>query len=356
MKIERSKKKVFIKRLICVCVFILSYFITIYAYNKQEQKRKVFESLSVTLKTNPMIEYGTDKYDIEKFVKNASGKVKVTKGNLDSMNVGTQEVVLQVEKNGIGRNFSFKVAVKDTNAPIIKIKESFLSIQMGEVIDPLSNIISVYDLVDGNLSYVAKESVGKDQNNYYTYETDLNIEKGGEYFVKVTAVDKHKNTSTRSFTIKVEEPVVEEEKVVPFVYPPMDISTINISTVANGSKESIIKVAQNLLGLPYVAGGNSPSGFDCSGFVFYVYGINGIPVPRTTDGQFYMGTSVSLEEAMPGDVLVWSANSYGTPTHTAIYIGGGNMIHAANPRKGVIISSVNAYASYGNQIISVRRI
>lgn len=356
MKIERSRKKLLTKRLTCVFVFTLLYFITIYAYNKQEQKRKVFESLSVTLKANPMIEYGTNHYDIEKFVKNASGKIKVTKGNLDSMNVGTQEVVLQVEKNGIERNFSFKVAIKDTNAPIIKLKEKAISVSINETVDPLSNIISVHDLIDGDLSYIPKEKITKKQNNYYTYETNLDIEKQGEYVVKVTAVDRHGNESSQSFTIKVEKPVIIEEKVESPIYPSMDISTININTVATGSKEGVVQVAQSLLGLPYVPGGNSLSGFDCSGLVFYVYGTNGISVPRTTSGQLYMGKSVALEEAMPGDVLVWSANAYGTATHTGIYIGGGNMIHAANPRKGVIISSVSAYASYGNHIISVRRI
>lgn len=352
MKIKRSKRKVFQKKFVFLSVIILSCFLTIYAYNKQEQNRKLFESLSVILKDRPTIEYGTDNKSALAFIKGSSGTVQITKGNLDSMNVGTQEVVLQVQKNGIQRTFSFKVEVKDTRAPSIELKEDTISLAFGESFDFCSNIENVYDLVDGDLSYIPLGDVVEGQNNYYTYETNFNGAVAGDYTVNVRAVDKHNNIAEKAYTVHVEAPKVEE--VTPS-YPSMDASIINVNTVADGSKQGIVNTAYTLLGLPYVYGGNSISGFDCSGFVHYVHGVNGISVPRSTRDQLYMGMSVSLEEAMPGDILVWSNNSSGTPTHTAIYVGGGNMIHAANPRKGVIVNGVSEYASYGNRIISVRR-
>lgn len=356
MKIDRSKKRVIGKRFFFVSFLILSYFITIYVYNKQEQNRKLFESLSITFKDKPMIEYGTDHYDVEKFVESSSGKVKITKGNLDSMNIGMQEVVLKVEKGGIHRNFSFKVEVKDTKSPEIEIKEDVVSLCVGDTFDPISNISSVYDLVDGDLNYVPLGNITKNHKNYYTYETNFDASVVGQYYVNIRALDKHGNLSSKSFSIHVEKPVYEEKEDRNSSSSIMDVRNINISTVADGSKEGVIQIAKSLVGLPYVSGGNSLSGFDCSGFVSYVFGVNGISISRTTGGQLYIGESVSVEEAMPGDILVFSNNFYGTPTHSAIYVGGGNMIHAANPRKGVIISNVSEYASYGNHILSVRRV
>lgn len=355
MKIDRSKKRVFGKRFIFVSLVILSCFLTIYVYSKQEQDRKLFENLSVTFKDKPTIEYGTSSIDVEKFVKGSYGKVRITKGNLDSMQIGTQEVVLQVTKNGIERNFSFKVEVKDTKAPEIKVEQDRVYLQVGDSFDPARNILSVHDLVDGNLEYVPAENVGENHKNYYTYTTNLNTAVAGEYLVEVRAMDKHQNTSSYTFTIQVDKPAMPVESGNASVST-FDINTLNISSLADGSKTGIIQVAHALLGFPYVLGGNSPSGFDCSGFVHYVFAQNGMIVPRTTGGQTQVGIGISLAEAMPGDILVFSTNAYGGPTHSAIYIGGGNMIHAANPRKGVIVSNVSAYVSYGNHIIAVRRV
>ena len=91
----------------------------------------------------------------------------------------------------------------------------------------------------------------------------------------------------------------------------------------------IIDLAQQFLGVPYVWGGSSPRGFDCSGFVQYVYAQKGIHLPRTADIQATAGQPVSKSELQPGD-LVFFAGDYVNISHVGIYVGNGQMIHASS--------------------------
>jgi cell wall-associated NlpC family hydrolase len=92
---------------------------------------------------------------------------------------------------------------------------------------------------------------------------------------------------------------------------------------------AIIGTAQQFLGVPYVWGGSSPSGFDCSGFVQYVYAKHGINLPRTADIQISAGQPVSKSDLQPGD-LVFFAGDYVNISHVGIYVGNGQMIHASS--------------------------
>lgn len=97
---------------------------------------------------------------------------------------------------------------------------------------------------------------------------------------------------------------------------------VEVPASANGS--AIVSIAMRYVGVPYVSGGSSPSGFDCSGLTQYVYAQVGISLPRTSSAQRYAGTVVSASEAKAGD-LIW------TPGHVAIYAGDGMQIDAPKP-------------------------
>ncbi|GAB2471361.1 hypothetical protein GCM10027063_09880 [Promicromonospora xylanilytica] len=99
-------------------------------------------------------------------------------------------------------------------------------------------------------------------------------------------------------------------------------SSVDVPASAIGN--SVISIASRYIGVPYVSGGSSPSGFDCSGFTAYVYGQLGISLPHSSSAQPGYGTQVPASEAQPGD-LMW------TPGHVSIYAGGNTMIDASKP-------------------------
>lgn len=103
----------------------------------------------------------------------------------------------------------------------------------------------------------------------------------------------------------------------------------------------LVEYAKQFLGNPYVWGGTSlTKGADCSGFVLSVYKKYGIKLSHSSRAQANEGTKISVSELLPGD-LIFYANSSGTINHVAIYIGGGQVIHASNPKTGIRISKYN---------------
>ena len=110
------------------------------------------------------------------------------------------------------------------------------------------------------------------------------------------------------------------------------------SSSISASASAIIAEAKKYLGTPYVWGGTTPSGFDCSGFTSYVYKKAGISLPRTSRAQQNYGTQVSLSNVQPGDLVFMGKPAY----HVGIYIGGGQYIHAPQTGDVVKISTFKA--------------
>ena len=104
--------------------------------------------------------------------------------------------------------------------------------------------------------------------------------------------------------------------------------------------DAIVNTARKYIGVPYVWGGGTPSGFDCSGLVQYVFKAHGINLPRTSKQQWTAGTLISKSQLQPGD-LVFFANTYTSGvSHVGIYVGNNQFIHSSSS-KGVIISSLS---------------
>ena len=112
----------------------------------------------------------------------------------------------------------------------------------------------------------------------------------------------------------------------------------------------VVGIAMQYLGVPYVWGGASPSGFDCSGLVMYVYAQVGVSLPHLAAGQYNYGTPVSQDQLQPGDLVFFDGLG-----HVGIYIGGGQFIHAPHTGDVVKISSLSD-PWYAATYVGARRI
>jgi cell wall-associated NlpC family hydrolase len=113
------------------------------------------------------------------------------------------------------------------------------------------------------------------------------------------------------------------------------------TTSTAGAHGSVVAIAQRYLGVPYVWGGASPSGFDCSGLVMYVYAQLGISLPHNAAMQYASITHVAHGSEQPGDLVFFGYSASGIH-HVGIYVGGGSMIDA--PYTGVDVRYDSAFS------------
>lgn len=122
----------------------------------------------------------------------------------------------------------------------------------------------------------------------------------------------------------------------------------------NRSGEMIAARAKNYLGVPYVWGGTTGNGFDCSGFVWAMFNQVGIELPRMADEQFGVGYAVRTYDLQPGDIVFFSTYEPG-PSHAGIYIGGGQFIHASSGAGEVTITPLSK-PYYAERYLGARRV
>ena len=121
--------------------------------------------------------------------------------------------------------------------------------------------------------------------------------------------------------------------------------------------QEIADYALQFVGYPYVYGGSSPSGFDCSGFTSYVYRQFGYSLNRSAASQLSNGTPVSMSELQPGDLVLFKKSGTGSKaaSHVGLYIGNNQFVHASTSTVGVIVSSLSE-AYYTTGFVGGRRI
>jgi cell wall-associated NlpC family hydrolase len=138
-------------------------------------------------------------------------------------------------------------------------------------------------------------------------------------------------------------------------------STVRIprSPSASAAAARVLETADRYVGVPYVWGGNTPKGFDCSGFTKYVFAKHGVTIPRTSRDQVRAGNGVPLDfdSMRPGDILLF-AESGEAISHVAIYVGSGRIIHASSAMGGVNYLDLDGsyVAWYVQNLVAVRRL
>lgn len=131
------------------------------------------------------------------------------------------------------------------------------------------------------------------------------------------------------------------------------------SPAPTAAAASVLTTADRYVGVPYVWGGNTPDGFDCSGFTRYVFAKHGVQLPRTSREQARVGESVGLDFGAfrPGDILLFAEPDQAV-SHVAIYVGDGQMIHASSAAGQVAYFDLHSdrAAWYLQNLVAVRRL
>lgn len=123
---------------------------------------------------------------------------------------------------------------------------------------------------------------------------------------------------------------------------------------ASSKSNPVSKTATSLIGVKYVYGGTTTSGFDCSGFIGYVFGKNGVKLPRTSSGMYSAGNAVSKANLITGDLVFFNTSGRGV-SHVGIYIGDGKFAHASTSR-GVRVDKLNDPYYWGKRYVGAKRI
>lgn len=131
-------------------------------------------------------------------------------------------------------------------------------------------------------------------------------------------------------------------------------SSISRGRVDNRKSQILLNMARQYLGVPYVWAGRSPGGFDCSGFIYFLFDQIGYGLPRMADGQFEVGIPVSRNALQPGDLVFFTTYEPG-PSHVGIYLGNDQFIHASSGAGHVTITSLSG-AYYRERYLGARRI
>lgn len=210
-------------------------------------------------------------------------------------------------------------------------------------------------LAETNLALKSEDLETDDCNTWL--EVKVSEDQGGfiaaryvslsESFIYAKSIEEEREEQRRLEELKAREKKKENESKE----STKKVPTADITYSDHGElRSNLVNYALGYVGYPYVHGGTSlATGTDCSGFTCFIYKDYGYSISRTPSGQYSSaGRSVGIDEIQIGDIVCYGKSSC---THVGIYIGGGQIVHAANSRKGVVV-----YDMYYDNILGVRNV
>lgn len=169
------------------------------------------EAITLTFKEMDFIEYGSS-FDTKECIEETNGNIDEYP-ILNTSLVGKQKLSFEVVKDEEKKTFEYEVEIKDTQMPTIELNKETDEIEYNGKYDALDYISSVKDPVDGNIEYKAETDVKDDDNMYYTYHSDVDLKKAGDYTIHYTAIDKNMNKTEKEVVITVHEEKKEKQDV-----------------------------------------------------------------------------------------------------------------------------------------------
>lgn len=291
------------------------------------------------------------------------GASTITADTFDRTKCGLQNINIKVavskkdsdsDTEKYGFNESAAIRMVQPEGPQVILKSEVVTVDLGSTFNYSDNIGYVSNK-DGKLP-VIKETDNVDVNTEGSYVCDMTfIDASGQksnlsYIVNVkkpAEVIRAEEEAAKKAEEEAAKKAAEEEaarkaaeeaaRLQLLASMQLDVGTFT------GSTSDLVNYAMQFVGSPYVFGGTTPSGFDCSGFTQYVFAHFGISLPRTSYEQEHVGTIVSVAEAQPGDLVTYDG-------HAGIYIGNGQIVNAMNPSQGVGVCSLYAISNGNMQI------
>ena len=236
-----------------------------------------------------------------------------------------------------------------TNASVIEKLKMNTEVTIIEEVDSVWTKVKVGD----NTGYISQDLLSSEKQKEENKEETSTTSRDGD-------TTKRENETTKKDTTTENKKETSSKNTNKEKSTTTNVKTetkTNTNTTSKTKGEEIVAYAMQFLGKPYVYGGSSPKGFDCSGFTSYVYKHFGYTLSRAASGQASEGTKVAKKDLQPGDLVIYKNNALTKIGHVGIYIGDNKMIHASEPGVGVIITEIDAKShNYPKRFVMGRRI
>ncbi len=186
----------------------------------------------------------------------------------------------------------------------------------------LQDVGYAISIVDGEFGNETKAAVEKFQSDHNLSVTGIVNNATWRALKKIKSPKTSKllpTDSNKKATLNLDE--YNDTKLVPF----------GKTLISQSKADEVVRTAKKFIGVPYVFGGTTPSGFDCSGFLQYAFKENGILIPRLADEQYKLGKAVKTKELTAGDLVFFTTYEAGA-SHCGIYLGEGQFLHVSSSR------------------------